>query len=59
LNAACPTGSPIEAQLPYLAQQSNQLQLRNRQIHAEIGLTMALGGGFRAKDPAAGPGLQP
>ena len=38
----------MEARLPVLAQQGWQVQLRNQQIHAEIGLTMALGGGYQA-----------
>lgn len=36
----------MEARLPVLAQQGRQIQLCNLQIHADIGLIMALGGGY-------------
>ncbi len=41
-----------ESRLPVLAEQSKRVQLRQRQIAAEIGLIRALGGGFRAQPPA-------
>jgi multidrug efflux system outer membrane protein len=44
----------MEARLPVLVQQGRQIQLRNQQVHAGIGLTMALGGGYQA-GPAGTP----
>jgi multidrug efflux system outer membrane protein len=44
----------MEAKLPVLAQEGWQIQLRNQQIHAEIGLTMALGGGYQASLDVSG-----
>jgi multidrug efflux system outer membrane protein len=41
-----------ESKLPVLAEQGKRVQLRQRQIVAEIGLIRALGGGFRAQAPA-------
>lgn len=39
----------MEARLPVLGQLGRQIQLRNQQVQAEVGLTMALGGGFQAE----------
>jgi multidrug efflux system outer membrane protein len=36
----------LEARLPLLQEQERALQLRSAQLHAEIGLTSALGGGY-------------
>jgi multidrug efflux system outer membrane protein len=43
----------LEARLPALQEQGRALQLRSAQLHAEIVLTSALGGGYRAEGPGA------
>jgi multidrug efflux system outer membrane protein len=49
----------LEAGLPVLAQEGWRVQLRNQQIHAEIGLTLALGGGYRTTVDRPGPAPDP
>jgi multidrug efflux system outer membrane protein len=46
----------LEANLPVLAQQARQVQIQQQQIHAEIGLTLALGGGYQAGGSGAHEG---
>jgi multidrug efflux system outer membrane protein len=41
----------LEARLPALQEQGRALQLRSAQLHVEIVLTAALGGGYRAEGP--------
>jgi multidrug efflux system outer membrane protein len=47
----------LSAELAVLKQQDLSLQLRNQQLLAEVALTKALGGGYRAESSSAAPAL--